>query len=232
MSLPKQVMIVEDEVITQRYLMNMLEANGVVSIECYDNANDALAAMKENKYEMILMDINIKGTIDGIQLAKNILMQYHLSIVFISAYSDDKTLDEVLELAPYGFITKPFSSSEVLATVKIAYKRFLTFEAKKKKVENENIIMLTERYRYSLEENRLYCDDKYADLNAKQCKMIKILVKNINQTVTFDEFIYQIWGENEIASSTLRTFVYSIRKQLPDFPLYTHSKQGYYLKKQ
>ena len=224
-------MIVEDEVITQHYLRNILEENGVAAIECCDNANDALSAIKENNYEMILMDINIKGTIDGIQLAKNILMQYRLPIVFISAYSDDRTLDEVLELAPYGFITKPFSSSEVLVSVKIAYKRFLTFETKEKKNDNESMIILTERYSYSMEENRLYCDGKRVDLNAKQCKMIKILVKNINQTVSFDEFIYHIWGENEIASSALRTFVYSIRKQLPDFPLYTHSKQGYYLKK-
>lgn len=224
-------MIVEDEVITQRYLKEILEQHDVNVSGCFDNAEDTIDALKNTSCEMILMDINISGAMDGIQLARHILQTYTLPIVFISAYSDDETLEEVLELSPYGFITKPFSSKEVLVTLQIAYKRFLIFETKEKKSDNESRIILTERYSYSMEENRLYCDDKRVDLNAKQCKMIKILVKNINQTVSFDELTYHIWGENEIASSALRTFVYTIRKKLPDFPLYTDNKQGYYLKK-
>ena len=231
MSLPKQVLIVEDEVITQRYLMNILDQGGVDAIECFDNGDEVLSVMKERRYDMVLMDINIKGAMDGIQLTKHILRMHRLPVVFISAYSDDETLDEVLELAPFGFVTKPFSSSEVLASVKIAYKRFLTFEEKNKE-ENENLIILTEHYTYSQEKKVLYKDGRAVEMNAKQSTMIEILVKNLNHTVSFEEFIREIWGENDIASSALRTLVYSIRKQLPDLPLHTHSKTGYYLTEQ
>jgi len=166
LSLPKQVMVVEDEAITQRYLVNILEASGVDFIKCFDSADDVLREIKEKTYDMILMDINIKGSIDGIRLAKHILKEYCLPIVFISAYSDEETLDEVLELAPYGFVTKPFSSNEVLASIKIAYKRFLTFEGQKKEDEKDHMVMITEHYLYSLENSALYVDGKMADLNA------------------------------------------------------------------
>ena len=232
LTLPNAVLIVEDEVITQRYLLTILQDAGVEDVVCVDNAQDAIEVMKERRYEMILMDINIKGAIDGIQLSRVLLGQYRLPIVFISAYSDDETLDEVVELAPYGFIIKPFSSKEVLASIKVAYRRFLTFEAKKKREAENELILLTERYSYSPKIHTLYRDGKSANLNAKQCQLIGMLAENLNHTVSVESLIMNLWGDEEVASSALRTLVYSIRKQLPDIPLHTHSKQGYYLKKQ
>jgi len=230
--LPKAVLIVEDEVITQRYLLNILQEAGVEECICVDNAKDAIEAMKVKRYEMILMDINIKGSVDGIQLSRTLLQHYHLPILFISAYSDDETLDEVLELVPYGFITKPFSSKEILVSIKVAYKHFLTFEEKKKREAENDLIILTKRYSYSTKAHTLYRDGKSVNLNTKQCQMIGILAEKLNHTVSFETLTIDLWGNDEVASSALRTLVYSIRKQLPDLPLHTHSKHGYYLKKQ
>ena len=125
MSLPQNVVIVEDEVITQRYLQDILSNIEVNVSGCFDNASDTLEALKSISCDMILMDINIKGPVDGIQLAKIILETHTLPVIFITAHNDDATLEELLELAPYGFIGKPFSSKEILVTLRIAYKRYL-----------------------------------------------------------------------------------------------------------
>ena len=125
MALPQNIIIVEDEAITQRYLQDILSNNHVNVSGCFDNASDTLEALKNIDCDLILMDINIKGPVDGIQLSKKILETYTLPIVFITAHNDDATLEELLELAPYGFIGKPFSSKEILVTLKIAYKRYL-----------------------------------------------------------------------------------------------------------
>ena len=85
MILPNHIMIVEDEAITQRYLKEILEQRDVHISGCFDNAEDAIEALKNTPCEMILMDINIKGAMDGIQLARYILRTYTLPIVFISA---------------------------------------------------------------------------------------------------------------------------------------------------
>lgn len=231
MGLPQNIVIVEDEAITQRYLQDILVNNQVNVSGCFDNASGTLEALKHINCDMILMDINIKGAMDGIQLSKRILEKYTFPIVFITAHNDDATLEELLELAPYGFISKPFSSKEVLVTLKIAYKRYLIHsEVSKVKTSDEPIdIIINEYYTYSENLSILYYDGQAVKLNKKQSQLLKILSNNINHTVEYDTLISHLWADDTVADSTLRTLVYSIRKLLPDLPIVSHSKVGYSL---
>ena len=231
MGLPQNIVIVEDEVITQRYLQDILVNNHMNVSGCFDNASDTLEALKNINCDMILMDINIKGSMDGIQLSKKILEKYTFPIVFITAHNDDATLEELLELAPYGFISKPFSSKEILVTLKIAYKRYLIHsEVSKVKTSDEPTdIVINDYYTYSRNVSVLYYDGQAIKLNKKQGKLLEILSKNINHTVEYDTLISQLWGDETVADSTLRTLVYSVRKLLPDLPIFSHSKVGYSL---
>jgi len=232
MDFPQYIMIIEDEVITQRYLKDILGQHEVARVDCLDNAKDALSQVKKEKYDMILMDINIKGSMDGIQLAREILRTHTLPIVFITAHNDSETFQEVLELSPYGFIGKPFSSRDVEVAIQLAYKRHLTnqeVDNKKTNDEDRKIIMISDRYHYSCEVASLYCDDSLVKLNAKQNKLLEILSLNINNVVGYDSLVVAIWGDSDVADSALRTLVYNIRKILPDLPIVSHSKVGYSL---
>ncbi|PHS33999.1 MAG: hypothetical protein COA92_02890 [Sulfurovum sp.] len=233
--LPQSVLIIEDEAITQRYLKDILGQYSLENIDCYDNAKDALAHMKTKKYDMILMDINIKGSMDGIQLAREILRTRTVPIIFITAHSDDETFQEVLELSPYGFIAKPFSAKDVEVALQLGYKRFL---AHKEKVnievaeEMNDRIEITEHYIYSRTEKTLYYDDAPVKLNAKQTILIEMLSTNLNNSVDYDSLTMALWENDYIADSALRTLVYSIRKLLPDLPISSHSKVGYSLNRE
>ena len=231
MGLPQNVVIVEDEVITQRHLQDILSNNGASVSGCFDNAIDTLEGLNTLTCDMILMDINIKGSMDGIQLARKILETYTFPIVFITAHNDDATLEELLELAPYGFISKPFSSKEILATLKIAYKRYLIHsEVSKVKASDEPTdIIINEYYTYTQNVSVLYYDGQAVKLNKKQGQLVEILSKNINHTVAYDTLISYLWDDDTVADSTLRTLVYSVRKLLPDLPIVSHSKVGYSL---
>lgn len=234
MLLPKNILIVEDEVITQRYLQNIFDQYDVNVVACLDNASDTLEILSNTCCDMILMDINIKGATDGIQLARQILRTHDLPIVFITAHNDEETLEEILELAPYGFIGKPFSSKEIVVTLQIAYKRYLThLELYKSttKVEVENpIVVIDEHYSYSVEKLELYYDKEIVKLNKKQSKLLGILVEHIDTIVDYEILVSHIWDTENIAGSSLRTLVYSIRKLLPDLPILSFSKLGYSLK--
>ena len=131
MVFPENIVIVEDETITQRYLQEIVVQHDVTVSGCFDNATDTLEALKHIECNMILMDINIKGPVDGIQLARTILKTYNIPIVFITAHNDDETFQEVLELSPYGFIEKPFSSKDVAFTLQLAYQRYCFHEKKR-----------------------------------------------------------------------------------------------------
>jgi len=230
--LPQSVLIIEDEAITQRYLKDILGQYDLECVDCYDNAKDALAHIKTKNYEMILMDINIKGSMDGIQLSREILRTRNVPIIFISAHSDTETFQEVLELSPYGFIAKPFSSQDVEMALQLAHKRFsLQQEKVEEEVFEENIEMVEigKGFVYSKAEKILFFEDVPVQLNAKQSILIDILATNINNTVDYDALTLNIWENDYIADSALRTLIYSVRKLLPELPLLSHSKVGYSL---
>jgi len=229
MILPPNIVIVEDEVITQRYLQDIFTQHAVNVVGCFDNAKTTLAEIKHMKCDMILMDINIKGPMDGIQLAREILRTYTIPIVFITAHNDDDTVEELLELAPYGLIAKPFSSKEVLNTLKIAYKRYLTQSENKPIKEKQRDIIINNTYIYSQHDRALYENKISVKLNQKQSLLLDILIENINHTVGYDILISHIWGDEAIADSGLRTLIYSLRKLLPDLPIISYSKVGYML---
>jgi len=232
MSLPKNVVIVEDEVITQRYLKDIFESFGIQVSACVDNASETLEILKKVQCDLLFMDINIKGPMDGIQLARHILKLRDIPIIFITAHNDDETVEELLELAPYGFIGKPFSSRDIMVTLKVAYKRYRTHVESMIKVEDKALksdLFINARYRYSREEDILYNNGAPVKLNHKQSRLLHILIKNSNKTVACNTLVFDLWGEASIAQSALRTLVYSLRKTLPDFPIVSHSKMGYML---
>jgi len=231
MTLPKNIIIVEDEVITQRYLQDIFAQYDIHVSGCFSSAKETMAHLKDLKCDMLLMDINIKGPVDGIQLSREILRNYPIPIVFISAHNDDETLEEILELAPYGFVTKPFSSKEIIVALQIAYKRYLihTKVCDTNDKEDINDVFINETYSYSKKQSMLYSEGVMVKLNQKQSILITILVNKINHTVSYNELVSRIWGDDKIADSALRTLVYSIRKILPALPIISHSKMGYML---
>ena len=232
MALPKNIVIVEDEAITQRYLQDIFSQYDITVTGCFDNAKETLAKFKSLPYDMLLMDINIKGPMDGIQLGRELLRMSSVPIIFITAHNDDKTIDELVELAPYACIGKPFSSKELMMTLRVAYKRFLTHTALSS-IKTENIpndVVIDKTYSYARNMHALYANNKMVKLNQKQTILLSFLVEHPNQTIHFDTLIAKVWGGEEIADSALRTLVYSLRKLLPEFPLISHSKMGYMLR--
>ena len=232
MELPQHIMIVEDEVITQRYLQNILGQYSIESIECYDNAKESLKQFKMKQYEMILMDINIKGAMDGIQLAREILRVRNVPIVFISAHNDNETFQEVLDLSPFGFITKPFSAKDVELAIQLAYKRHSSSLQDKHTETTTQLtdkVIISENYYYLPASQELYHNGTPVKLNVKQTMLIHTLCKHINKIVTYETLVMEIWGVDYIASSTLRTLVYTLRKMYPDLHIRSHSKVGYSL---
>ncbi len=232
MQLPKSILIIEDEIITQRYIKDILKQYKVEHTECCDNAKTAMELIRSNEvsYDMILMDINIKGSTDGIQLAREILRREEIPIVFITAHSDQETFEEVLELTPYGFIAKPFSARDIALSIQLAYQRFLA-EEEHNKADNiqsgDEKIFLSSEYSYAISRQELYKNDHPVKLNKKQKKLVDILCQNINHSVDYHTLVLEIWDGEDVADSALRTLVYSLRKQYPDLPIESHSKVGY-----
>jgi len=221
----KNILIVEDEKLTQRYITNILKQNKSNIIECSDNANDALKAFRSKHYDLILMDINIKGSMDGLQLSREILRHKEVPIIFITAHNDEDTMHEALEISPCGFIPKPFSIRDLEIVVDS-----LDRDSKKELISSIETIKINEEYTYKKGLNKIYYLSEEVKLTAKQQKLIEVLCDNIDTIVPLTVLKKELWGNTPIVVSALRTLVYSIRKLLPSIIIISHSKVGYILK--
>ncbi|RCK48363.1 diguanylate cyclase [Thalassospira profundimaris] len=116
-------MIVEDERIVALHLRQQLTRLGYGRITVYSSGESALAAIMVDTPDLILMDIHIDGDIDGIETAAGVPGYLHVPVIYLSAYSEDQTLERAKRTHPYGYLIKPFAERELHAAIQMALQR-------------------------------------------------------------------------------------------------------------
>lgn len=226
----KKIMVVEDEKLTMLFITETLEDYGYEDILEYACGQDIIDTIKQGTVpDLILMDINIKGSKDGIQTATEILQLCNIPIVFMSAYNDKRTIKEVLAVSLYGFISKPFNERELYIALEIAWKNFYQQRVKEEHVIKRKIKLYDNCY-YQLDTQNIYLDNQLVSLSHNQQVLLETLIKDVNSIVDKGLLSYNIWGTKEESNSALRTVVYLLRKKLNGIQISSQSKHGYLLK--
>lgn len=128
---PTKIIIVEDEALIAAELKSTLKILGHRVVGHAMNGDKALDLFAKEDADLILLDINIKGTLNGIDLAKVIRKKYHVPFIYITSFSDKTTLDEVKDTLPYGYIVKPFNENDLKVNIELALFKFGTEQAKR-----------------------------------------------------------------------------------------------------
>ncbi|MEL7668913.1 response regulator [Methanobacterium sp.] len=108
-----KIIIVEDESIVAWDLEQRLKLLGHEVVGIAASGADALNLVKNNKVDLILMDIILKGNLNGIETAILIKKDYNIPIIYNSANSDFKTLEEIKKTEPYEYLVKPFDDTKL-----------------------------------------------------------------------------------------------------------------------
>ncbi|KWT85549.1 ATP-binding protein [Candidatus Magnetominusculus xianensis] len=116
----KSILIVDDEVVVSLEIKKLLQGWGYKVCGTVGTGEDALNKIEEAMPDLVLMDINLRGGIDGIETSKLIKDKYKIPIIYLTAYIDYSILKRVEKTNPYGYILKPFNESELYAVIKIA----------------------------------------------------------------------------------------------------------------
>lgn len=132
------VLIVEDELITSMELETLLQNWGFNSIQATSGEESLELALQKNP-EIILMDIKLMGFMDGIEAAKKISKVTDVPIIYLTAYTDDETIDKAKKSLPFAFLSKPVNYSELRFSIELA---LIKYDMEKKLKESE------EKYRY------------------------------------------------------------------------------------
>lgn len=121
-TLKKRILIVEDQFIEAHDLQLILEKANYEVIGISRSVDQALEQIQAEKPDLVFVDIMLKGSRNGIELAQ-ILKENHIGFIYISANSSKSILDQAKITQPYGFIVKPFREQDVLTTLEIAFYR-------------------------------------------------------------------------------------------------------------
>ena len=122
-----KILVVEDEYIVAADIKMTLKKLNYFVTSTVDNGEDAITKAALEKPDLILMDITLKGNIDGIEAAKIIMTQHGIPVIYLSALNDEKTIDRALSTKPYGYLIKPFASVELQTAIKSALTRSHAF---------------------------------------------------------------------------------------------------------
>lgn len=118
------ILIVEDEAIVALDLRYRLEAFGYSVCGTVATGDDAIATARSVHPDIVLMDIQLKGAMDGIEAAERIGAESGIPIVFVTAFTDEATLSRVKSAAPYGYIIKPYDEREIRIVLELAMAKF------------------------------------------------------------------------------------------------------------
>jgi PAS domain S-box-containing protein len=115
-----KLLIVEDEPIVALDLQQEVEQLGCEVVGLAESADEALVAAEICRPDLALMDVRIVGSMDGIQTARLLRTAYDVPVIFLTSYSDDATIGRAEKEMPYGYLTKPFKSRELKASLRVA----------------------------------------------------------------------------------------------------------------
>lgn len=118
MTTPK-ILVVEDEVIVAKTITNQLQQLGYIVADTASSGAVAIAKAAETQLDLILMDIVLKGEMDGITAATQIREEQDVPIIYLTAYADDQTLQRAKVTQPFGYIVKPFTANDLRVAIEI-----------------------------------------------------------------------------------------------------------------
>lgn len=120
-----RILVVEDEAIVamviKKRLMNLgYSVSGVAA-----TGKDAITKVEGTFPDLVLMDIMLKGDMDGIEAADEIRKRFSIPVVYLTAHSDENTLERAKQTEPYGYILKPFTERDLSSNIEIAIHKHL-----------------------------------------------------------------------------------------------------------
>ncbi|MGE5315132.1 MAG: PAS domain-containing protein [Acidobacteriota bacterium] len=118
-----RILVVEDESIVAEQLLGSLHRLGYETMQPVATGEDALILAGEQKPDLVLMDMELMGELNGVETAQEIRSVSEVPVVFITGFADNEAIEQVSRSEPYGYIVKPFKEEELHAAIEVALSR-------------------------------------------------------------------------------------------------------------
>ena len=208
----KKILIVEDEPGILVSLRDELESEGYIVCTA-ESGDKALETAKKESPDLIILDIMLP-VLNGYEVCKRLRMQGDATPIIMLTVKD-KEVDKVvgLELGADDYVTKPFSLRELTARIKAVMRRAEERTRGLNQYSFGNIALDFKKYEATRKGEKL-------ELTPLEFRMLKLLIEKKGQVISRDDFLDQIWGEENVSVSfrTVDSHIANIRKKIEDDP--------------
>lgn len=214
------VLILEDDPIISLDVKSIVDTlKGFHGFIASDMPN-ALKIAHKHHLHIILADIHIKGLVDGIETAKTLQQLYHSSVIFLTSFSDEATLERASCVNVSGYILKPFREEELIASLKLCAIKIY---------EKPSIIDVGNNYTYHIKTQQLSFHEEPVILAAKEQQLFLLLLYNRGKVVPFSYIDEVVWFESLVNDTTRRQLLHRLRTKLPELSFEVVKYSGYKL---
>lgn len=133
-----KILIVEDEMIIAANISLQLTELGYEVVGIVPRGEEALLRIEDDKPDILLLDINLKGNLDGIETAEAMQKSHNIPVIYLTANIDDAHFNRAKQTHPYGFIAKPFKKLDLQRTIELTVSQITSNAPKKTSIEPEN----------------------------------------------------------------------------------------------
>ena len=209
-----KILIVEDEISFSEAIAFLLGKEGFES-EIAENGRVALELFKKNHYDLILLDLMIPE-VSGIDVCRTIRTTSPVPIIMLTA--KDSEVDKVvgLELGADEYVTKPYSSRELVARIKAVMRRGVPDESGS---EANSSIQAAGRIRMDIDRHQVTVNEILINLPLKEFELLEFLMRNSGRVLTRGQLIDRVWGGDYYGDTkTLDVHIKRLRSKIEDDP--------------
>lgn len=215
-----KILLVEDNELLAKGLIYSLEQKDYIVIHTVD-ISETLKIIEKERIDIAILDISLPDG-NGFDLYKDYIKEKEISTIFLTAKDDEDDIVKGLELGAEDYITKPFSTKELLARMNKIILR-----------KNKNTIIKIKDISFDIDKMVVYKENKPIELTSLELKILHLLFMNINKVVTRNEIIDKIWEwtGNDINDNTVTVYLKRIREKIKTDIIITIKGIGYRIDK-
>ncbi|DAB28638.1 MAG: regulator [Sulfurimonas sp. RIFOXYD12_FULL_33_39] len=216
-----KILLLEDEIMLNESICEYLESDGH-QVESFFDGLEAFKAIKENSYDLLILDITVPG-IDGLTFLEEIhALKIHVPVIYISALVDIEDISRAYTLGCNDYLKKPFHLKE------------LSLRVDRVNVFNNAPrihLRLSKNYSYDQEHSTLLFNQEPQILTKRQSQIIDLLSRNRGRVVDFEQFQTYVWSEQIVDNATIRAEINRLKKFLKEDVIINVRGMGYMIDK-
>lgn len=211
-------------------IIKTMELNLIHSTQC---AKSTIQTIKEQDIDFAIIDVILKGSIDGLMCAKDIKNSFQTKLILISDIYNQEILSETIDISPEYFYLKPLKLTDFKTMLILMLSKY-----QKETKSNKNITLkqevteiTIERYTLNIIKQKLYLDTNYEiPLTKKEYKLTQLFFQHPNEIISYEKIEKYIWGDKIMNKNSLINIIGSLRRKLEYIKIINQNGEGYYIK--